>query len=364
MSAEATDLLIRAKEAAVLRAHRSDPNVVALAVERTRQIIDYGMWIGIAIGMAFTTANVQNWAAGGAAPWASPWVTAWLLAPLVEIPLLVILFGEQVTARYGVAPGTYPRLRQIRWTLLAFGYVMNTWSAWANVLGGRFGWDEVVRHSIPPIAVLLAVEALTDLREALGEAIYRAVKVAETAQARKAADEARAADAVRAAEQAQAEREAAVAMAQAEAAAAVAVAQAEAAAAVAKAQAEAAAAQAEAAAAARARPRPERRKPKPERPKSPGLGGPLGDGRTGRQIGVEWALEHWSDDLRPIDVGTALMGLGVPCSKGERSRVMTDARKQRLALGLSAGTATEDEIDDTEDDDTEADEAAAGGDTR
>ena len=268
---EAARLLAEAQRAARLRAYQTDPAVVALVVERTRVAIERTMWIGIGLGMAFTTVSVQQWGATGVELFGLGWWAAWLLAPLVEVPLLAILRGESTAARYGVTVG--PWVKRARWTLLTAAYLMNTLGPWtALITGGSFA--EVLRHSVPVVAVLVGVEALTDVRVALNSAVTAAVAAASAAS--KTAPKA----------------------------------------------------------AAPARPRPTRGRAQPT-PSDPSAEAPLPDAvvdgsdpappddltaaRTARQVGVDWAVEHWRDDLRPVDIGAAMVELGRPVSKGERS---------------------------------------------
>ncbi|MEV5720442.1 hypothetical protein AB0L41_41765 [Amycolatopsis mediterranei] len=153
-----------AADAADVRRWRTHPDVVALHVERIRTQVDRLCWAGIILGLAFTTANVQWFAAGGAAFGSLPWLTAWLLDPTVCLVLLAILRAEQVTARYQVHTG--PWVRAAKWLTLAATYVMNTWSSWAA--GSPAG---VVLHSVPPMVVFVAAEAVTDLRDKLADAV-------------------------------------------------------------------------------------------------------------------------------------------------------------------------------------------------
>ncbi|WP_290050096.1 hypothetical protein [Amycolatopsis solani] len=156
-----------AAEAADVRRWRTHPDVVALQVERIRTQVDRLCWAGIILGLAFTTANVQWFAAAGAAFGSLPWLTAWLLDPTVCLVLLAILRAEQVTARYQVHTGRW--VRAAKWLTLAATYVMNTWSSWAA--GSPAG---VVLHSVPPMVVFVAAEAVTDLRDKLTDAVQAA----------------------------------------------------------------------------------------------------------------------------------------------------------------------------------------------
>ena len=126
--------------------------------------VDRLCWTGILLGLAFTMTNVQQFAASGARPWSLVWLAAWLLDPMVSLVLLAILRAEQITARYGVRTG--PWVRAAKWFTLAATYVMNTWSAFT---AGRAAL--VVLHSVPPLVVFVAAEAVTDLRDKLGAAI-------------------------------------------------------------------------------------------------------------------------------------------------------------------------------------------------
>lgn len=160
-----------AAEAADVRAYQTHPDVVALRIERIRSQVDRLCWAGIVLGLAFTMTNVQVFAAGGAAVWSLPWLAAWVLDPTVSLVLLAILRAEQVTARYQVRTGRW--VRGAKWFTLAATYVMNTWASWAA--GSAAG---VVLHSVPPLLVFVAAEAVTDLRDKLTDAVTAAVNAA------------------------------------------------------------------------------------------------------------------------------------------------------------------------------------------
>jgi len=137
------------------------------AVQRTAIQVDRLCWTGILLGLAFTMVNVQQFAAVNARPWSLPWWAAWLLDPMVSLVLLAILRAEQMTARYEVRTGGW--VRAAKWFTLAATYVMNTWSAFTAGIPAL-----VVLHSVPPLVVFVAAEAVTDLRDKLGAAITTA----------------------------------------------------------------------------------------------------------------------------------------------------------------------------------------------
>lgn len=153
--------------AAELRAYQSDPAVVALRVERIRTQVDRLMWAGIVLGLCFTMTNVQTFAAAGTAVWSLAWVTAWLLDPMVSLVVVAVLRAEQLTTRHQVSTGPWPRVA--KWVLLSATYVMNTWVSWAarDPAG-------VVLHSVPPLVIVIAAEAVTDLQYALTDCAHRA----------------------------------------------------------------------------------------------------------------------------------------------------------------------------------------------
>ncbi|MET7997897.1 hypothetical protein ABZU76_44145 [Amycolatopsis sp. NPDC005232] len=136
-------------------------------IERVAEQVDRLCWSGVLLGLAFTMTNVQQFAANGATAWSLPWFTAWLLDPMVSVVLLSILRAEQVTARYKVRTGGW--VRAAKWFTLTATYVMNTWEAFTAGSPSR-----VVLHSVPPLVVFVAAEAVTDLRDKLGAALSAA----------------------------------------------------------------------------------------------------------------------------------------------------------------------------------------------
>lgn len=162
-----------AAEAAEVRAWQTHPDVIALHVEKIRTRVDRMMWTGIVLGLCFTMVNVQRFAAQGAAAWSLQWLSAWLLDPTVAIILLAILIAERRIAPGQIQLGV--RSQVAKWVLLLSTYVMNTWESWAS--GSLSG---VVLHSVPPLAVFLAAESITDCHDKLTEFVYWAHARAKT----------------------------------------------------------------------------------------------------------------------------------------------------------------------------------------
>jgi hypothetical protein len=182
-------LVQEAREAAELRSYQTHPDVVALKVERIRTIVDRLIWGAVILGLAFTAVNVQQFAAGDADKGTLEWFAAWLLDPMVSLVVVGILLAESVTSRWQVRTGRWVRIA--KWGSLGATYVMNTWESWAVVLTteGAQGWDAVVLHSVPPLLVLAAAEAITDLRDKLTEAVRAAAHSAAERIAAERADE-------------------------------------------------------------------------------------------------------------------------------------------------------------------------------
>lgn len=174
---QAQRLAAEAAAAAELRAYRTDPDVIALRMEHIRTQVDRLMWAGIVLGLCFTMTNVQTFAAAGAPVGSLAWWSAWLLDPMVSLVLLAVLRAEQVTTRYQVSTGVWPRVA--KWALLSATYVMNTWVSWAA--GSASG---VVLHAVAPLVVVIATEAVTDLQYALSECVQRAHTTATDRAAR------------------------------------------------------------------------------------------------------------------------------------------------------------------------------------
>jgi hypothetical protein len=158
-----------AATAAEVRSYQRHPDVIALRIERVRSQVDWMCWSGIALGLAFTMTNVQGFASGGMAAWSMPWLAAWVLDPTVSLVLLAILRAEQVTARYQVPSG--PWVRRAKWLTLGATYAMNTW---ASYVAGQLA--SIVLHSVPPLVVFVAAEAITEVRDKLTDAVAVAVR--------------------------------------------------------------------------------------------------------------------------------------------------------------------------------------------
>ncbi|WP_214417067.1 hypothetical protein [Sphaerisporangium fuscum] len=182
LSGKAAKLAAAAREAAEVRAYQVHPDVIALRIERMRSWVDRLIWTGMILGLAFTAVNVQNFAAGDDAPAVHAvtiaghelvWWSAWLLDPLVSFILIGALLGEQIISRHQLIKKLGPWVRALKWVALTATYAMNTWTAWESLEPAK-----ILLHSVPPVMVFCAAEAVTDLRHWITEAVRRAYKEA------------------------------------------------------------------------------------------------------------------------------------------------------------------------------------------
>lgn len=173
---KAETLAEAARDASEVRGYQTDPDVIALRIERIRAWCDRLVWTGIVAGLLFTMANVQHFAAGATKPpWehggSIDWVIAWLLDPMVSLVLIGVLMGEQVINRHGIKAGGWVRIT--KWVALACTYSMNTWSAWDSK-----DTASILLHSVPPVIVVCATEAVPELRRQITEAVTKAYRAA------------------------------------------------------------------------------------------------------------------------------------------------------------------------------------------
>ncbi len=180
-------LIEQAREAALVRSYQTDPDVVALKVEKIRTACDRLIWAAIILGLAFTMINVQQFAAAGAEAWTLKWLAAWLLDPMVSLVVIAIVLAESVTSRWQIKCGGW--VTKAKWFALGATFVMNVWESVLKVIvtEGAEGVDQVVLHSVPPVLVLMAAEAGPVLRDRLTAAV---LKAADNAAARVAAERA------------------------------------------------------------------------------------------------------------------------------------------------------------------------------
>lgn len=167
----AAELRREAEHAAEIRALISDPNVIALRVEKVRQFVDWMFGIAVVLCLLFTMVSVQQFAAQGVPQYSFEWWTAWLLDPAFSCALIGVLIAEVKTARYGVKLGFWPEVS--KWFFLLSVLTMNTWMAFAVGSAAR-----VVLHAGPVALVFIVAQIAPAIREKLTEAVLRAEEAA------------------------------------------------------------------------------------------------------------------------------------------------------------------------------------------
>lgn len=144
-------LLADARAASKLRSYQRDTNVLALSIERTRDRLDRWGWLAVIAGLGFTTVTVALFIGGP---------TGWLVEPMIMGLLLVLMRGEQVAARHQEPTNHW--VVNTRRLALGVTYVMNTWDTWVHL-----DPKQIFIHSVPPIMVFFAAEALARQRVTL-----------------------------------------------------------------------------------------------------------------------------------------------------------------------------------------------------
>lgn len=171
-------LLAAARAAAEIRAHQTDPDVVALDVTRASMWIERVIWTAVLIGLGFTAASVHAWYTAGAGTLSALWWVGWMVTPTVEIIAVAVLRGEQILGRHGITPGR--RTVTARRGLLAFALTLQLWGPLTTLgdpgpgIHGTVG--NVAVHAFVILAVILGAEAITELRESLNAAIRAAAE--------------------------------------------------------------------------------------------------------------------------------------------------------------------------------------------
>lgn len=155
-------LVTKAEDAGKLRRYAVNPDVVALRVERVMTGTTVLFWAGLVLGLGYTVPNVAAFMGGG-------W--GWFVSPAINAPLIALLLAGSIMARYDEKPSR--GVTFAKFLLLGFEYGMNTWTAWAAQTP-----DEIFKHSVPMVIVVLCAEGVTDLRAGLTRCVTKAYELA------------------------------------------------------------------------------------------------------------------------------------------------------------------------------------------
>lgn len=170
-SHSAEELASEARDAAEVRALLTQPAVVALRAEQVRRVVDLLFAVAVVLGLLFTMATVQQFAADGEPMFSLAWWTAWLLDPMFSLALIGVLIAEIVTARYQVDLGFWPAAS--KWFFLGAVLVMNTWAAVAAVHPAQ-----IALHAAPVGLVFVVAQVAPAIRNKLTESVNRATEEA------------------------------------------------------------------------------------------------------------------------------------------------------------------------------------------
>jgi hypothetical protein len=171
------DLRRRKAESAHLRGLVDDPDMVAVRIESQRRTITRGMWFFLTLGLAFTTAGVQDFLAGHRERTDPLWWAAWLAEPMLAgILIMLLMFEAEILSRGLTIPdGWVGKLKKV---LLSSTLVMNVWPALAPWLVGDEPFDggNLAIHIIVPVVVYGVAEVMPVIQHKFNEAITRAYR--------------------------------------------------------------------------------------------------------------------------------------------------------------------------------------------
>jgi hypothetical protein len=135
------------------------------------------MWFFLALGLAFTTAGVQDFLAGHRERTDPLWWAAWLAEPMLAgILIMLLMFEAEILSRgLTITDVWVGRLKKV---LLSSTLVMNVWPAVAPWLTGneRFDGGNLAIHVIVPVVVFGVAEVMPVIQHKFNEAITRAYR--------------------------------------------------------------------------------------------------------------------------------------------------------------------------------------------
>ncbi|MHA6798288.1 hypothetical protein [Bounagaea algeriensis] len=154
------DLEYAIAESRRLRPLLSDPDHVAVVMQRHARRTLAGLWIFLCLGLVFTTTGVQRFLAAGTSPADPLWWAAWCVEPMFAGLLVTLLNFEAAILSHGVQPG-HAWWSRLKHTLLASTLAMNVIPQLAPLLGdGVFNLGSLAVHAIVPLIVYGVAEVI------------------------------------------------------------------------------------------------------------------------------------------------------------------------------------------------------------
>ncbi|PRY36271.1 conjugal transfer protein TraI [Umezawaea tangerina] len=157
---------VRKRRKAVRRAGQlylldQDPAALAYRDARMRRlVITLGM-AALVLGLAWSTAGVQHFAAATSQPYSVGWWLAWLVEPVCSLALLMIVGARAYLAVRGT-PLDATAVTRIERVFLALIVFMNIWPylPWTLPAGQAFTLAPVVVHLLGPIVAVAVTHTL------------------------------------------------------------------------------------------------------------------------------------------------------------------------------------------------------------
>ena len=146
----------RIAESKRLRPLSLDPDLIAVAMERTRRRTVAGLWFFLVLGLSFTTTGVQAFLAGNAEIDDPVWWAAWTVEPMFAGLLILLLNFEAVILAHGVQPDHHWWTR-IKRVLLGATLFMNVVP---QLDPARFQLGSLAVHLIIPVVVYGLAEVI------------------------------------------------------------------------------------------------------------------------------------------------------------------------------------------------------------
>lgn len=146
----------RIAESKRLRPLSLDPDLIAVAMERTRRRTVAGLWFFLALGLSFTTTGIQAFLAGDAGIGDPVWWAAWAVEPMFAGLLILLLNFEAVILAHGVQPDHHWWTR-IKRVLLGATLFMNVVP---QLDPARFQLGSLAVHLIIPVVVYGLAEVI------------------------------------------------------------------------------------------------------------------------------------------------------------------------------------------------------------
>lgn len=166
-------LQARIAESRHLRALSSDPDLLAVTIEKVRRRTTTGLYFFLTLGLAFTTTGVQRFLADGTSPADPLWWAAWCVEPMLAGLLIVLLNFEAVITTHGVNTDSV-WFDRLKWLLLAATLFMNVTPEirplWTGT--GVFNLGAAVMHVLVPLVIFGLAEVLPVVQARLIDVIH------------------------------------------------------------------------------------------------------------------------------------------------------------------------------------------------